>query len=80
MMIGPPILTKFEQAAVLGRRITQLSRGAPTAVELHPDQEYTLQEIALLELRSKCMPVKVVRRMKGKEHVIDTNQLELTDH
>jgi DNA-directed RNA polymerase subunit K/omega len=79
-MIGPPILTKYEMAKVLGVRITQLSLGAPTAIELDPDQQYTLQEIAHLELTSKCMPVKVVRRMKGEEHIIDTNQLELTDH
>ena len=79
-VVGPPILTKYEKAQVLGVRMTQLSRGAPTAMELDPDEQYSLRQIAQMELEHKCMPVRIVRRIGSKRHVIDINQLELVDN
>ena len=79
-IIGPPILTKYERAQILGTRITELSRGAPTSIEIDPDEQYTLQQIAQMELDSKCMPVKIVRRCGQTKQVIDVNQLEVVDN
>ena len=79
-IIGPPILTKYERAQILGTRITELSQGAPTSIEIDPDEQYTLQQIAQLELENKCMPIRIVRRIGSRDHIIDTNHLELVDN
>ena len=79
-IVGPPILTKYEKSRVLGMRVNQLSRGAPTSVELDPDEHYSLSQIAQLELERKCMPIKLVRKIGSQRHVVDTNQLELVDN
>lgn len=78
--LGPPILTRYERTQVLGVRIRQLSQGAPTSLEIDPDQQYTLQQIAQMELEQKCMPVRIIRKIGKTRVVLDTNSLELLDN
>ena len=80
LIVGPPILTKYERSLVLGTRISQLSNGAPTTIEVDPDEQYSLYQIAQMELERKCIPVRVVRKIQDETHIIDTNQLELVDN
>jgi len=59
--IGPPWLTKYEKARIVGARALQLSLGAPPLV---PVKELGLRdpiEIALVELKMKVLPM-VIRR------------------
>lgn len=59
--IGPPWLTKYEKARIIGARALQLSLGAPP---LLPVEEVGLRdpiEIASLELRHKLLPM-IIRR------------------
>jgi len=48
-IIGPPWLTRFEKARILGARATQLAMGAPPLIEVPPNVKDPL-EIAKLEL------------------------------
>ena len=58
--LGPPTLTRFEKARILGARALQLSLGAPHFIEI-PKNATTSLEIAMEELNRKEIPI-VIRR------------------
>ena len=59
--LGPPTLTRFEKARILGPRALQLSLGAPHFIEI-PKNATTSLEIAMEELNRKEIPI-VIRRI-----------------
>lgn len=58
--IGPPKLTRFERAKVIGARALQVSLGAPILVELPPSVIDPI-DIALRELREDVLPMTLRR-------------------
>jgi DNA-directed RNA polymerase I, II, and III subunit RPABC2 len=58
--VGPPKLTRFERARIIGARALQLSMGAPILVEL-PDAVSDPIEIALTELNENALPMTLRR-------------------
>jgi len=76
--IGPPWLTRYEKARIIGARALQLSLGAPPLV---PVEELGLKdpiEIAALELKLKFLPM-VIRRwtLSGDYQDIPLSYLEI---
>ena len=61
IVIGPPILTRFEKARIMGARALQLSLGAPVFIEI-PKNATTSLEIAMEELKQRVIPI-VIKRM-----------------
>ena len=60
--IGPPILTKFERARILGTRSLQISMGAPVLVELDEDDDASDPLlIATQEIDKRVLPISVRR-------------------
>jgi len=59
--IGPPTLTRFERARIMGARALQLSLGAPTFIPI-PKTARTSLDIALEELEQRIIPI-VIRRV-----------------
>ena len=59
--LGPPTLTRFEKARILGARALQLSLGAPHFIEIPKDTTTSL-EIAMEELNRKEIPI-IIRRI-----------------
>jgi len=59
--IGPPKLTKYERARILGSRALQLSLGAPVLISLENIKTYSPLEIAKMEMEMKILPI-IVRR------------------
>lgn len=59
--IGPPTLTRFEKARIMGSRALQLSLGAPPFVTI-PRTATTSLDIAMLELDKRVIPI-VIRRV-----------------
>ncbi len=59
--IGPPTLTRFERARIMGARALQLSLGAPTFISI-PETARTSLDIALEELDQRVIPI-VIRRV-----------------
>ncbi|MHA2294954.1 MAG: DNA-directed RNA polymerase subunit K [Candidatus Hodarchaeales archaeon] len=60
--IGPPILTKFERARILGTRALQISMSAPVLVDL--DEQDDVSDpllIANVEMDKKVLPISVRR-------------------
>jgi len=61
-MIGPPTLTRFEKARIMGARALQLSLGAPPFIEI-PKTATTSLDIALEELEQRAIPIIIRRKL-----------------
>jgi len=61
-LIGPPKLTRFERARIVGARALQISLGAPI---LAPLTEGVIDpiDIAIVELREKVLPMTIRRTL-----------------
>ena len=61
VLTGPPMLTRFEKARIMGARALQLSLGAPPFISVPKDTSTSL-EIAMEELNERLIPI-VIRRV-----------------
>ena len=72
--IGPPWLTRFERARVVGARALQITMGAPILVpveELPPDAREDPVRIAKIELERGLLPMTIIRYTRsGKVQAI----------
>ena len=62
IQLGPPTLTRFEKARIMGARALQLSLGAPPFIEIPPSAKTSL-DIALEELEQRIIPIVIRRRL-----------------
>jgi DNA-directed RNA polymerase I, II, and III subunit RPABC2 len=60
IMIGPPTLTRFEKARILGARALQLSLGAPPFISIPKDVATSL-DLAYAELEKRVIPITIRR-------------------
>lgn len=61
-MIGPPKLTRFEKARIVGARALQISMGAPILVE--PSEGFSGPiDIALKEFEASVLPITIRRTL-----------------
>ena len=65
--IGPPILTRFEKARIMGARALQLSLGAPVFIEI-PKNATTSLEIAMEELKQRVIPIVIKRTLPNGDY------------
>lgn len=65
--IGPPKLTRFERARIVGARALQISLGAPILVEL-PQKMSDPIDIALRELMEGALPMTLRRVLPDKTY------------
>ncbi len=61
-LIGPPKLTRFERARIVGARSLQISLGAPMLAPL-PDEVVDPIDIAVVELNEKVLPMTIRRTL-----------------
>ena len=61
IITGPPMLTRFEKARIMGARALQLSLGAPPFISVPKDTSTSL-DIAMEELNERLIPI-VIRRV-----------------
>ena len=61
IVIGPPTLTRFEKARIMGARALQLSLGAPPFIAI-PKTAGTSLDIAMEELEKRVIPI-IIRRV-----------------
>jgi len=60
-LIGPPRLTRFEIARIVGARALQLALGAPPLVDVSKAPAKDPVAIALLELEEGVLPITIYR-------------------
>ncbi|MEM3626544.1 MAG: DNA-directed RNA polymerase subunit K [Candidatus Bathyarchaeia archaeon] len=62
VLIGPPKLTRFERARIVGARALQISMGAPILVEASEELSSPI-DIALKELEAGILPITIRRTL-----------------
>ena len=67
IVIGPPMLTRFEKARIMGARALQLSLGAPVFIEI-PKNATTSLEIAMEELKQREIPIVIKRTLPNGDY------------
>ena len=60
ILMGPPTLTRFEKARIMGARALQLSLGAPPFIDI-PESATTSLDIAMEELDQRVIPITIRR-------------------
>ena len=60
--IGPPKLTRFEKARIVGARSLQIAMGAPAFVPLEGAYRGPI-ETAMLELEADALPISIRRSL-----------------
>ena len=67
IVTGPPTLTRFERARIMGARALQLSLGAPVFIEI-PKNATTSLEIAMQELKLRVIPIVIKRTLPNGDY------------
>ena len=62
MTIGPPKITRFEKARIVGARALQISMGAPILIDISEGSGSPI-DIALIELDSGILPMTIRRTL-----------------
>ena len=60
--IGPPKLTRFERARILGARSLQLALGAPPFIAFESNIKDPIS-LALAEIEANALPISIRRRL-----------------
>jgi DNA-directed RNA polymerases I, II, and III subunit RPABC2 len=60
--IGPPKLTRFERARIVGARSLQLAMGAPAFISIEGAYKGPIQT-AMLELEEDALPISIRRSL-----------------
>ena len=67
IVTGPPTLTRFERARIMGARALQLSLGAPVFIEI-PKNATSSLEIAMEELKQRVIPIVIKRTLPNGDY------------
>ena len=67
VITGPPTLTRFEKARIMGARALQLSLGAPVFITI-PKNTVSSLEIAMEELNQRLLPIVIKRSLPNGDY------------
>ena len=67
IVTGPPTLTRFERARIMGARALQLSLGAPVFIKI-PKNATSSLEIAMEELKQRVIPIVIKRTLPNGDY------------
>jgi len=65
--IGPPTLTRFEKARIMGARALQLSLGAPPFIQIPKNARISL-DISMEELEQRVIPITIRRVLPNGDY------------
>jgi DNA-directed RNA polymerase I, II, and III subunit RPABC2 len=60
--VSRPVLTKYELTKIIGMRIEQLARGAPSLVEIETNKQ-NIRNIVMKELQERLVPFMIIRSL-----------------
>jgi len=67
ILMGPPTLTRFEKARIMGARALQLSLGAPPFIDI-PVSATTSLDISMKELEERVIPITIRRVLPNGDY------------
>ena len=65
--VGPPTLTRFEKARIMGARALQLSQGAPPFIPI-PESARISLDISMEELDQRVIPISIRRVLPNDDY------------
>lgn len=65
--VGPPTLTRFEKARIMGARALQLSQGAPPFIPIPKTARISL-DISMEELEQRVIPITIRRVLPNGDY------------
>jgi DNA-directed RNA polymerase I, II, and III subunit RPABC2 len=65
--IGPPQITRFEKARIIGARSLQLALGAPPFIKVTSSMRSPI-DIAISELEQKVLPINIRRTLPDGQY------------
>ena len=65
--VGPPTLTRFEKARIMGARALQLSLGAPPFIQIPKNARISL-DISMEELEQRVIPITIRRVLPNGDY------------
>ena len=65
--VGPPTLTRFEKARIMGARALQLSQGAPPFIAI-PESARISLDISMEELEQRVIPITIRRVLPNGDY------------
>ena len=70
ILMGPPTLTRFEKARIMGARALQLSLGAPPFIntETYIENKKTSLDISMKELEERVIPITIRRVLPNGDY------------
>ncbi len=70
ILMGPPALTRFEKARIMGARALQLSLGAPPFIDIESyiENKATSLDISMKELEDKVIPITIRRVLPNGDY------------
>ena len=70
ILMGPPTLTRFEKARIMGARALQLSLGAPPFIDIESyiENKATSLDISMKELEDKVIPITIRRVLPNGDY------------
>jgi DNA-directed RNA polymerases I, II, and III subunit RPABC2 len=63
IVVGPPKITRFEKARIVGARALQISMGAPILIDADEQSITNPIDIALKELEAGILPITIRRTL-----------------
>lgn len=73
------MLTRFEEARIIGARALQISSGAPVLVKV-PGTMTNVVEIVKKELESDVLPISVIRKLpNGKQEFFNLKGVKIEE-
>ena len=82
-LLGPPRLTVYEIARIIGTRAAQIAYGAPVLIPIHAKlgERISEHEIAKMELKSGVLPLTIQRWLStGKYQNIPVYKLKIDEN
>ena len=67
ILMGPPTLTRFEKARIMGARALQLSLGAPPFIDI-PVSAATSLDISMKDLEERVIPITIRRVLPNGDY------------
>ena len=67
ILMGPPTLTRFEKARIMGARALQISLGAPPFIDI-PLSAATSLDISMKELEERVIPITIRRVLPNGDY------------
>ena len=76
VLVGEPVLTRYERARIIGARALQIAHGAPILIATD-ETDFRPIDVSTKELKARVLPIGLARKLpNGKYQIIPVQWLK----